>query len=94
MRVLPEPLQFEWDPGNLDKNWKKHGVPWEECEEVFFDPHKRILKDALHSGHEARHILLGRTPKGRLLFVAFTIRGKRIRIISARNLNRREKRLL
>ncbi len=94
MVILPNPLQFEWDPGNLDKNWRKHRVSPEECEEVFFDAHKRLLKDALHSGQEVRHILLGRTQKNRILFLVFTVRKSKVRVISARDLNQREKKLL
>lgn len=84
---------FQWDKGNIDKNLLKHGISDQECEEVFFDPNKRILKDILHSGKENRYILLGQTKLGRLLFVAFIIRNNKIRIISTRNLNKKEKHL-
>ena len=94
MTILPHPISFEWDAGNKDKNLLKHGVSNEECEEVFFDPGKRMAKDTVHSGKEARYILLGGTLKGRSLFVVFTLRRDRIRVISARNLNRKEARLL
>lgn len=94
MVILPEPLQFDWDSANRDKNWRTHRVSPEECEEVFFDPHKRILKDTLHSGQEVRHILLGQTFKARQMFVVFTIRKTKVRVISARDLNPREKKLL
>ena len=94
MQILPDPISFEWDPSNRHKNWDKHRVSYEECEEVFFDSHKRILRDALHSGIERRFILLGKTFKGRALFLVFTIRDTKIRVISARDLNRREQRLL
>lgn len=94
MILLPEPIQFQWDAGNQDKNWMKHQVSNEECEEVFFDPRKRIFKDTFHSGLEERYLLLGRTKPGRLLFVAFTMRKKKIRVISARDLNQRERKLL
>lgn len=85
--------EFEWDKGNLDKNWEKHRVSDEECEEVFFDPNKKILKDPIHSTGKERYILLGQTKSARLLFVAFTLRGNKIRIISARDLNKKEKHL-
>jgi hypothetical protein len=91
MQILPEPLQFEWDDGNRQKNWMKHKVTDEECEEVFFDPHKRIFKEAVHAGSEWRYVLLGRTSLERALFIVFTIRQKKIRIISARDLNRKER---
>lgn len=90
MLIFSQPLEFEWDHGNMGKNIK-HRVSEEECEEAFFDPQKRLVKDVLHSGLEGRYILLGQTRNGRNLFVVFTMRKLRIRIISARDLNRRER---
>ena len=90
MITIKKPLEFEWDKGNKDKNWLKHRVTNEECEEVFFDKNKKILKDVLHSDKEKRFIILGKTKKGRLLFVVFTIRNKKIRVISARDINKKE----
>lgn len=91
MLVVREPLEFEWDQWNKGKNFLKHRVTDEECEEVFFDPEKKILKDVFHSQEEDRYILIGQTKKARLLFVAFTIRKNKTRVISARGLNRRER---
>lgn len=88
-----EPIEFIWDKGNEEKNWIRHRVTNKECEEVFFDRNKKISKDVLHSVKESRYILLGRTKKGRLLFIIFTIRNKKIRIISARDVNRKEQKL-
>ncbi len=85
----PGALEFEWDAGNAGKN-RKHGVGDQEGEEAFFDERKVLLRDALHSGGEERFILLGRTRLGKLLFIAFTKRKGKIRIISARRANRRE----
>jgi len=82
---IPEPISFEWDDGNRDKNWIKHGVSNIEAEEVFFDPNKRLFRDVLHSMEEDRYILLGKTLNNRLLFVVFTIRGDTVRVISARD---------
>lgn len=93
MKVFPAPLAFEWDKGNREKNWRLHRVLAEECEEIFYDPNKRIYKDPLHSGHEARYLIIGQTRKGRLLFVVFTERGAKLRVISARDLNKRERHL-
>ena len=93
MVVIKEPFVFEWDKGNKDKNWLKHKVQNVECEEVFFDVNKKILKDKLHSKKEKRYILLGETKKFRALFIVFTIRNKKIRIISARDLNNKERRI-
>ena len=93
MLVLREPVTFEWDEGNSEKNQRGHGVTDAECEEAFFDPQKRLLRDPLHSGSEERCLLIGATATQRVLFVVFTIRTHRIRIISARDLNRKERHL-
>lgn len=90
MRFITQPFEFIWDSGNKDKNLIQHKVTNEECEETFFDPHKKWLKDQLHSHTEARYILLGKSTNGRVLFIVFTMRGEKIRIISARDLNKRE----
>lgn len=93
MEIFEKTIVFEWDGGNRDKNFIKHCVTHEECEEVFFDPHKRLFKKVLYAGTEERHLLIGCTKDQRLLFVVFTLRGKRIRVISARDLNRKERKL-
>ena len=90
MKIVPRPIQFEWDKGNAGKNYDKHKVTNQECEEAFFDPKKKMFKDILHSGEEERHLLLGKTKLARTLFIAFTIRGNRVRVISARDLNKKE----
>ncbi|MBI4262329.1 BrnT family toxin, partial [Candidatus Uhrbacteria bacterium] len=87
MKVFHIPLEFEWDKGNSNKNLAKHRVSDAECEEIFFDHAKRIARDALHSGGEERHVVIGKTKAGRILFVAFTARKQKVRIISARDLN-------
>ena len=89
MKTIENIAGFQWDEGNIDKN-KKHNVENVECEETFFDSNKVILKDVLHSQNEERFILLGKTKKGRLLYIVFTVRVKIIRIISARNINKKE----
>ena len=94
MELFSGALEFEWDAGNQEKNLVKHGVSNAECEETFFDPHKRVLKEVLHvggSGQEKRHILIGRTKAERILYVVFTVRRNRVRVISARDLNRKER---
>ncbi len=91
MTVWKEPIQFQWDAGNREKNWLKHRVAPAECEEVFFDPHKRMMGSALHAGHETRYVLIGQTQTTRLLVVVFTIRGQTVRVISARDINKRER---
>lgn len=89
MRVDKSVLEFEWDEGNIGKN-KKHKVEDKEAEEVFLDEGKVAFKDKLHSQKEERFIVLGKTKKDRLLYIAFTKRKKKIRIISARDINKKE----
>ena len=90
MNVWKEPIQFQWDVGNREKNWLKHRVTPEECEEVFFDPHKRTFP-ASSGGGETRYLLIGQTKARRVLFIVFTIRGHTVRVISARDLNKMER---
>ncbi|WP_447972151.1 BrnT family toxin [Nitrospira sp. Kam-Ns4a] len=96
MRRFPEVLDhctgFDWDAGNLDKNWERHGVTQGESEEVFFNRPVLVAPDPAHSQTEPRYAALGQTSGGRLLAVVFTIRGTLIRVISARDMSRRERR--
>lgn len=89
MKVDKTVIEFEWDKGNREKN-TKHKVGDREAEEVFLDEGKVVFKDKLHSQKEERFIVLGKTKKDRLLYIAFTKRKKKIRIISARNINKKE----
>ena len=91
MTVWPEPVRFQWDVVNQEKNWLKHRVSNAECEEVFFDPHKRLFHPAPHAGRETRYGLIGRTQDERLLVVIFTMRGHAVRVISARDAHKRER---
>ena len=84
-------LTFDWDGGNILKNLLKHKVGYLECEEVFGDPCKVIFRDVLHSDKETRYILVGKTRQDRSLYLVFTLRGKKIRVISARDLSRKER---
>ncbi len=82
---------FQWDKGNSFKNWLKHGVGQEEAEEVFLNEPLLLFEDERHSQHEDRVIAFGHTNEGRCLVVAFTVRQNLIRIISARNMNKKER---
>lgn len=84
--------EFDWDSGNLEKNWIKHGVSPLECEQVFFNQ-PLIAPDAKHSQREERFFALGRTDLDRYLFLSFTMRGQKIRIISARDMSRKERKI-
>ena len=76
---------FDWDESNSEKNWRKHGVRPTECEEVIF-------RRPLPVDDESRYFVLGQTEAGRPLFVVFTLRDNLIRVISARDMSRRERR--
>ena len=91
MGIFADFVGFEWDDGNRDKNLKKHGVTNGECEEAFADEGRVVREDAAHSQHEVRNYLIGKTNHGRLLFISFTIRKNLIRVISARDVNRKER---
>jgi hypothetical protein len=88
--VFFEP-EFDWDEHNLHKNWIKHKVKYAEAEEAFFDLELKILPDPTHSSAEKRFIALGQTKAGRKLFLAFVERRGKIRVISARDMNRKER---
>ncbi len=81
---------FEWDEENFYKNIGKHGVYDSEAEQIFFNHPLVIKRDHKHSRSEVRYYSLGRTNHERLLFVAFTIRSDKIRVISARDMTNRE----
>ncbi len=83
---------FDWDEGNRGKNWIKHKVDYRESEEIFFNKPLFIDEDVKHSSKEKRFEVLGQTNKGRRLFVTFTIRNNKIRIISARDQDNKERR--
>ena len=83
-------IGFDWDDENAVKNWERHRITPEEAEDVFFHDPFVLRSDAGHSRNEKRYLALGQTSRGRKLFVAFTIRRKLIRVISVRDMSRRE----
>lgn len=90
---LPEIKGFDWDDGNVSKNWESHRVSPNEAEQVFFNRPLIVADDVKHSGVERRYFVLGQTDDDRPLFVAFTLRGDLIRAISARDMSRRERKV-
>ena len=94
MLTFKRPICFLWDKGNTDKNWLKHRVSNTEAEEVFFDSKHLIFKDKLYSDKENRYLILGRTKQKRALFAVFTLRKEQVRIISIRDLNKKEYKFL
>jgi uncharacterized DUF497 family protein len=93
MLDLDQVSGFDWDDGNARKNADKHGVSGPEAEQVFFNQPLLVVDDPKHSGSEPRFHALGRTDGGRLLHLTFTLRagGSQIRVISARDMSRRER---
>ena len=93
---LRECTGFQWDEGNSDKSRIRHGVTDSECEQILFNRPLIVAPDVRHSQKEARYYALGRTDAWRLLFVAFTFRDdlttNLIRVISARDMTKRERR--
>ena len=83
--------EFEWDEGNIDKSYKKHGITPNESEEIFLDEDLKVVQDVKHVQGEARFIALGKTSSGKILFTVFTMRKNKIRIISARIANKKER---
>ncbi|NTW70447.1 MAG: BrnT family toxin [Chlorobiaceae bacterium] len=81
---------FQWDKGNISKNWEKHRVSFSECEEIFFNQPLIVADDEKHSGEEKRFFALGKTDRGKRLFLVFTFRNDQIRVISPRSMNRKE----
>ncbi len=84
-------MDFEWDDDKADSNLQKHGVEFSEAMTVFADPLALTGYDPDHSDDEDRFITMGQSAEGRLLIVSLTDRGEKIRIISAREANRRER---
>lgn len=84
-------VTFEWDEGNDVKNYTKHGVSAQEAESVFQDQSRLDFDDPLHSRVEKRFISVGHSSRPRFLLVAWTLRGDRVRIISARPASRKER---
>ncbi|MBI5388499.1 MAG: BrnT family toxin [Verrucomicrobia bacterium] len=82
---------FEWDAGNETKRATKHHVSPAEAEEVFRNQPLVVLGDPQHSEAEQRFCTWGKSNAERLLQVAFTMRGDRIRVISARPMSRKER---
>ena len=83
---------FEWDEHNANKIWTKHQVNPVECEQIFVRL-PLLISGAERSFDEQRFYALGQTEAGRRLFVVFTLRRDLIRVISARDMSRKEKKV-
>ena len=91
MNIVFPPSEFDWDKHNLE-HVKRHHVEPSECEEVFFNQDFRFVPDPTHSKAEDRFIVLGTTDSGRFLFLSFTLRGEKVRIVTSRDMSRKERR--
>jgi uncharacterized DUF497 family protein len=84
-------MEFKWDPQKAAKNLRKHKVPFTEAATVFSDPLSATVHDPDHSEDEERYIIVGVSNRFRQLIVSFVEQGDHIRIISARELTRAER---
>jgi len=82
---------FDWDDGNVYKNKNKHGLDYWIIEEIFFNNPLLLHQDIKHSTQECRCYALGCSDNGEKLFVVFTLREQKIRVISARLMNKKER---
>jgi len=82
---------FDWDDGNIYKNEKKHGLNYKSIEELFFNEPLLIIEDFSHSYGECRCVAFGLDNKNSKIIAVFTVRGNRIRVISAREMTKKEK---
>lgn len=91
MPTIKSPIQFNWDLHNIHKSWNKHQVDYRECEQAFANQPNLIFEDIKHSQTESRYTLFGKSDKERMLYITFTLRNTQIRIISARDMNNKER---
>jgi hypothetical protein len=91
--ILTKCIGFEWGKHNSEKITTRHGVTPVECEQVFFNIPVIAGDDERHSKIENRFYVLGQTDSDRLLFLVFTVRNDKLRVVSARDMNRKERRV-
>ncbi len=84
-------MEFEWDTVKAQSNAEKHGVGFAEAMTVFGDPLEVTIPDPDHSEGEPRFLSLGQSNRSRMLVVSYTEREGRIRLISAREAEPRER---
>ena len=86
-------MRFEWDPAKAAENLRKHGVSFDEAATVFGDMLAHTFPDPDHSVSEERLLTFGLSRRGRLLVVSHTLRRPLVRILSARRVTRRERKI-
>lgn len=89
--IIKQCVGFQWDVGNSEKNWISHQITKSECEQIFFNQPLIFGNDDKHSEIEQRYFSLGQTDDGRPLFIVSTIRENQIRVISARDMSKKER---
>jgi uncharacterized DUF497 family protein len=82
---------FDWDDGNSFKSLLEHGVTNDEAEQVFSNRPFYTYPDQIHSAHEERKIIMGKTDAGKAVLISFTLRGRKVRPISSRWMGRRDR---
>jgi uncharacterized protein len=92
MLDLEKPYEFDWDQGNIVKNLIKHGVECRQAEEAFLDKDSLSMDDIEHSYGEKRYLLVGKDHQGVVLYIVFTQRLNKVRVISARIADKKERR--
>lgn len=89
MEIFGSSIEFEWDRHNID-HIRKHKVESGECEQIFFNV-PLVKPDFVHSHVEERYFALGKTNPGRILMIVFTVRKTKIRVITARDADKKER---
>ena len=84
-------MRFEWNENKAIANLSKHGVSFEEAKTIFDDPFYVDFYDPDHSENEERYLIVGESSQGRLLIVSYAERKDSIRLISAREVTRKER---
>jgi uncharacterized protein len=84
-------MSFEWDKEKARSNIAKHDVSFDEATSVFDDPLFLTFTDPEHSIQEQRFVIMGESARGRLLVVSYTERAGTTRLISARQVTRKER---
>ncbi|MFT5042490.1 MAG: uncharacterized DUF497 family protein [Hyphomicrobiaceae bacterium] len=82
---------FEWDEANVSHIAERHDVRAVECEQALLNRPLVVADDRAHSQNESRYYALGRTDDGRHLFVVMTVKGSFLRVVTARDMSRRER---
>jgi len=92
-KIVQESTGFQWNRHNIQKNLEKHNVSPVESEQAFFNRPLIVVEDVQHSQNEERFYALGKADQDRKLFIAFTIRNNLIRVISSRDMNKKERKI-